>query len=254
VEDRRYVPAIITADLIELGNEPQPVAAVTDTAINTRPEVELQYTTLLAGQAKVDLAKNRPILQGYGNAQFQAPAVTGGNANAEYGVQLLWNVYTGGKDRLERKQAETELKSLSEGVLDLEAKIELDATTSWNRAFAARASVASAKKTLDLSSEALRAASVGYGAGVTPYIDFQNALDNNVAAALGYLMSLVEVKLSQVNLERAEGFPAGYPGDSRAGRDSGRKVQELVTGSTMPAPTVPSEPTVSANTAAPAGE
>ena len=99
---------------------------------------------------------------------------------------------------------------------DLEAKVELDATTAWNRLYAARASTDAAQKTLELSSEGLRAASVGYAAGVTPYLDFADAMDKNVAAAIGYLISLVEVKLAQVNLERAEGFPSGYPGDPRA--------------------------------------
>lgn len=234
VEDQRYVPAVITTELIDLGAEPPPVSVVSQTAVNTRPEVQLQYTTLLAGQAKIDLSKNRPILQGYANTMLQDPPITGSSVSAEYGVQLLWNVYTGGKERLERKQAETEFKAMSEAVLDLEAKIELDATTSWNRTFAARAAVSSAKKTLELSGEALRAASVGYAAGVTPYIDFQSALDTNVAAALGYLVALIEVKLARVDLERAQGFPAGYPGDSRAGLNGERSVNDVISGSPTP--------------------
>jgi outer membrane protein len=246
-EDQRYVPAIITASLIDAGVDPPGVDAVTATAVATRPEVELQYAALTASQVKVSLTRNRPILQGYANAQLQDPAVTGGSQNYEYGLQLQWSLYNGGKDKLERKQAQTELASLSEGVLDLEAQIELDATTSWNRLFSARASVQAAKKSTELSAEALRAASVGYAAGVTPYIDFQNALDTNVAAALSYLMALVEVKLAQVNLDRAQGFPGGYPGDTRAGRNGGRTVQEIVPGASQ-------EPAVADAAPAPDGE
>lgn len=230
VEDKRYVPAVITSALIEVGADPPPIDAAAKTAVETRPEVALQYATLTAGESKIALTRNRPILQAYSNALLQDPAGQGGAASAEFGLQLSWNLSTGGKDRLERKQAQLELKSLAEAVQDLEAKIELDATSSWNRLYTARASVQSSKKSLELSAEVLRAASVGYGAGVTPYIDFQTALDGNVAAALGYLMALVEVKLAQINLDRAEGFPGGYPGDSRAGKDSSVTVQQLVTG------------------------
>ncbi len=229
-EDARYVPAVITAALIDPGVEPLDVDSVTEMALATRPELELQYAALTASQVKINLTRNRPILQAYANSQLQTPPYTGASQNYEFGLQLQWTLYNGGKSRLDRKQAETELASLSEGVLDLEAQVELDATTAWNRLFAARASVMAAKKSTELSAEALRAASVGYAAGVTPYIDFQNALDTNVASALGYLLALVEVKLAQVNLDRAQGFPGGYPGDTRAGRNGGRTVQDIVQG------------------------
>jgi outer membrane protein TolC len=233
VEDQRYVPAVITASLIEAGAEPPAMDEAAKTAVATRPEVALQYATLSAGQAKIDLARNRPILQAYTNALLQDPAGQGGAAAAEFGLQLNWSLSTGGKDKLERQQAQLELQSLAEAVLDLEARIELDATGSWNRLYSARASVQSGKKSLELSAEVLRAAAVGYAAGVTPYIDFQSALDGNVAAALGYLMALVEVKLAQVDLDRAEGFPGGYPGDTRAGIDPAVTVQDLVTGTSL---------------------
>ena len=238
VEDQRYVPAIITADLIALGAEPPDLGQATETAVDTRSEVQLQYATLLAGQAKIDLTKNRPILQAYANALYQQPATQAGTDNYEYGFQLLWNVYTGGADRLNREQAQTQLRALAEGVLDLEAKVELDATTAWDRLYAARASVGTALKNMELSGEALRAASVGYNAGVTPYIDFQDALDRNVAANMGYLLALIDVKLAQLNLERAEGFPSGFPGDSRAGMDSTISTSALLS---PPAGTAPKQ-------------
>jgi outer membrane protein TolC len=235
VEDQRYVPKIIDAGLIELGSEPPAVDESITMAMANRAELQLQYMTLFAGQTKIDLTKNRPILDAYANAQHIHPAVAGGTHNYEYGLELKWNVYTGGKDAAERKQAETELKGLAEGITDLEGKIELDATTSWNRVHAARSSVAAAKKTLELSAEGFRAAAVGYGAGVTPYLDFEDALDKNVAAALGYLMALVEVKLSQANLERAEGFPQGFPGDTRADKPSASVRQLLGVSELAPA-------------------
>lgn len=240
VEDARYVPAIITSALIDPGMDPPAMDAVTTAAVAVRPELEMQYAALSASQVKVSLARNRPVLQAYANAQLQSPPYTGAGQNYELGLQLQWTLFNGGKSKLERKQAQTELASLSEGVLDLEAQIELDATTAWNRLFSARTAVAAARKNSELSAEALRAAAIGYAAGVTPYIDFQSALDTNVAAALGYLQALVEVKLAQVNLDRAQGFPGGYPGDTRAGRNGGRTVQDIVLG-VNPEPATPPE-------------
>lgn len=230
VEDQRYVPAVITAALLKAGVDPPPVAAVIEAAIASRPELELQYATLAAAQTKVELSKNRPLLQAYSNAAVRDPANQTGSASVEYGLQLNWNLYNGGLDQQGRQKAQIELQAVTENILGLEAKIELDATKSWNRLYAARAAVGSAKKSLELSAESLRIAAIGYAAGVITFVDYQDALDTNVAAALGYLMALVEVKLAQVNLERAQGFPAGYPGDTRASGNGTRTVGDIVSG------------------------
>jgi outer membrane protein TolC len=212
VEDARYVPLVVTAELIDMGSPPAAPQLVVDNAINHRPEIQIQYNTMFAGEAKIDLARNRPILQAYANGRWANPSGATGSLSGQFGVQLLWDIYTGGKDQATREQAETELKALSEAVLDLEAKVELDATTSWNNLVKLRANTLSARKNLDLSGEALRVAAIGYGAGVTPYIDYESALNNNVSAALGYLISLIQVKQAQISLLRAQGFPGGYPG------------------------------------------
>lgn len=211
-EDQRYVPQVIAADLLQLSASAPDLEQTAQCAQDQRPEIELQYSLLFAGESKLDLARNRPMLQAYANAQWQVPAASSisGTDNYEFGMELLWKLASGGKDAAEREVARTQLKALSEGVLDLEAKVELDATTAYNRLARARARVASARHSLDLSAEALRSAAVGYGAGVTPYLDYQSALDQNVAAAQGYLAALIEVKRAQVNLDRAQGFPSGY--------------------------------------------
>jgi outer membrane protein TolC len=153
----------------------------------------------------------------------------------------LWNLYTGGRDRAQFKQEELNLMSISEGIIHLEGQLELDATTAWNRVVAARSSADSARATLDLAAEAHRAAAVGYSAGVTPYIDYLDALDKNVAAAIGYLLSLAEVKMAQANLVRAMGFPYGYPNDPRAHSSSDTNIYETL-GLTEPTEVLPAVP------------
>ena len=215
-EDQRYVPALVTATLSEIGGPPPELNTAIQTALCMRPELEMQYDALAATKAAQQLADNRPILQAYGNALYLKPSGQGGTDSYEYGVQLSWNLFTGGKDQVERNKYELTIKSIEEAVHNLDAQIELDVTTAWNNVMSTRASSESARKNLELSSEALRTAAVGYGAGVTPYLDFQDALDQNVAAAIGYVSALAQVKLAQVNLSRAVGFPLGYPGDMRA--------------------------------------
>jgi outer membrane protein TolC len=229
MEDQRYLPTIITARLIEPGFPPHAADSAVDSALTYRPEIQLQYAALFAGEASRSLTQNRPVLQAYANAMFQKPTSSfQGTDSYEYGVQLMWNLYTGGKDKLQREQAELQLRSLSEAVLDLEAKVELDTTTAWNRLTAARSSIHSARKTLELSAEGLRAAAVGYAADVTPYIEFEDALNQNVAASLAYLFALVEVKLSQANLARAQGFPEGYPGDPRSSTPASTTIEAVL--------------------------
>jgi len=217
VEDDRYVPGLITAPLAQVGPPPPAVDAAIEFSLDNRPELELQYAVLETGEASKSLARNRPVLEAYANALYQKPTSFGrGTDSYEYGLQLMWNIYSGGSQKAKVKQEELKLKSIAEGILNLEAQLELDATTAWNRVVAARSSADAARKTLELTAEAHRAAAVGYSAGVTPYIDYLDALDQNVAAAIGYLTALAEVKLAQVNLARAMGFPYGYPGDGRA--------------------------------------
>jgi len=230
-EDQRYTPAVVTAALVEQGAPPPALPVAVDQGLCFRPEIELQYAVLFAGEKKLDLTANRPIIEAYANAMYLKPA-SGftGTDSYECGVQLVWNLYTGGKDSAERRQAELELSALSEGILDLEAKIELDVTVAWNRLYAAREAVQAARKNLELSGEGLRAAAVGYSAGVTPYLEFMDAMDSNVAAALAYLFTLAEVKLSQINLVRAQGFPEGYPGDPRVATPVAETILEVISG------------------------
>lgn len=242
VEDSRYVPSVVGIALIEVGPPPPDVNAAVDCALQYRPEIELQYATLSATEAAKSLTRNRPILEAYANAMYQEPtgAFTGTD-NYEYGVHLQWNLYTGGRDRAQLKQEELNLMSISEGIIHLEAQLELDATTAWNRVVAARGSADSARVGLDLAAEAHRAAAVGYSAGVTPYIDYLDALDKNVAAANGYLIALAEVKIAQANLARAMGFPYGFPGDGRT--DSPGDVDIYTTLGLTPPEVVLTEPT-----------
>ncbi|MCC7477554.1 TolC family protein [bacterium] len=208
-EDQRYVPAVITPDLVDLGPEPLELQQAIDNALVGRPEVELQYQTLFAGEVSRELARNRPLLDAYAQGQLLAPHTQqAGYQSYEVGLQLVWQLSTGGKDRIQREQADLNLRSIEESIHDLEARIEFDATTAWNSVVANRGSADAARKNLELTAEALRAANVGYRAGVTPYIEFESALNANIAAAIGYLTALVNVQVAQANLERAQGFPA----------------------------------------------
>jgi outer membrane protein len=245
VDYQNYVPAVVSAELLELGFDPPVLDDAIEVGINNRPEIDVQFATLLAGESAVRLARNRPLLEGYANTLLRAP-VSGfqPSENYELGVQLLWNAYTGGREKAERRQAELNVKAISEGLLDIEDQVQLDVTTAWNALVANRASVGAARRNLDLSAEALRAASVGYSAGVTPYIEFQDALDRNIAAALDYLAALVNVKIAEANLDRATGFAAGYPGGLTAelcaeiGNEALAEMQ-AAQGSTAPATAPP---------------
>jgi len=219
LEDQRYVPAPLTVPLLETGPAPVEVNAAIATALETRPELRMQQSILVTGELGKSLTQSRPVINAYGNAMYAVPAGMGGTDNYEYGIQLSWNLYTGGKDKAAGEQAELSLASINEDIVHLEAMVELDATTAWNAVMAARSRTASAARSLELANEAYRAASVGYTAGVTTYTDYLNAMDTQVAAAIGHRTALADVKLAQADFARALGYPTGYPGDSRADGD-----------------------------------
>ena len=228
VEDQRYVPAVVTRELVTIGEAPPEINTAIQAGLNYRPEIELQYAALDAGSAAVSLTENRPVLNAYASSLYQIPSGQTGTDYYEYGVQLMWNIYTGGGDKYAKEKAELELAAINEDIIHLESQLELDITASWNRAMSARSSAEAARTTLELASEAHRAAAIGYSAGVTPYIDYLDALDGNVAAALNYLFELAEVKMAYANLMRAMGYPEGYPGDSRGGMPADTTVLELI--------------------------
>ncbi|MDQ3023268.1 MAG: TolC family protein, partial [bacterium] len=160
VDYQRYIPAVVTPELLDLGAEPPQLDSAIEDGVISRPEVESQFATLLAGEAAVSLARNRPILEGYGSSLLQHPGRFAGTQNYELGVQLLWNAYTGGREKAERREAQLAVEAISEGIRELEDQIELDVTTSWNGLIATRSSVEASRRNLDLSAEALRAAAV----------------------------------------------------------------------------------------------
>jgi outer membrane protein TolC len=229
LEDQRYLPALITEHYVQLGLEPPPVNDAIAAGLQYRPEIMVQSSTLLAGQETRKLAKNRPIIEADGNWAYTNPKPGGqGTYNLGLNVSINWPLYTGGKDKIERQRADLEIASIAEGIHQLEADIELDVTTAWNNAVAARQQADVARKNLELSGETLRAAYIGYQAGVTTYLDFTDALDRNVAAALGYLFALVEVRLANIDLQRAQGYPQGYPADSRPEFDPSVGIESVL--------------------------
>jgi outer membrane protein TolC len=229
VENQRYVPELVSADYLQLGTIEPDLDEAVRAALVHRPELLLQSSTLLAGQEQRKLAKNRPVIDAFGNWQYNEPRQGNqGSYNSSWGLQINWPLYTGGRDKIEREKADLTIASIGEALLDLEAKIELDATASWNRLFAARSQAGVAQKNLELSAETLRAAYVGYQAGVTPYLDFADALDRNVAAAIGFLLALAEVRLANLDLQRATGFPQGYPRDSRPDFNPATSVETIL--------------------------
>jgi outer membrane protein TolC len=228
VEDQRYIPLLIPADYLQRGDPPPALDVAVKQALELRPELDLQESALLAGQETRKLAANRPVISAFGNWAASAPSSTDTSYNTQWGVQIAWPVYTGGKDKVDRKKADLDIASISEGLLDLQAQVELDATSAWNRLFAARNQADVAQKNLTLSAEGLRAAFIGYQAGVTRYLDLRDAMDENLNAALSYLGALAEVRLASIDLQRATGFPQGYPQDTRPDFDPATSVETIL--------------------------
>jgi outer membrane protein len=212
MEDKRYVPMVLAAAEIDPASELPSLGDAIAQALACRPELTMQYEMLKASRFNVKLAGNKPVLQAYSSTLYQDSGGASSTHSYEYGLQLTWNLFNGGQDFHAREKARLELKALEDGLIDLEASIELKVTKAWNRAVAAQASIPAAERKLEVEKEALRTASLGYAAGVIPYLDFSTALNSEVSAALGYLGKLIEARLALADLELAMGYPEGYSG------------------------------------------
>ncbi|MCB1218326.1 TolC family protein [bacterium] len=227
VNDAQYVPTLATADMLLPGMPAGDLEEYIVSALETRPEIKLQYASLFSKDLERSLAENRPIIEAFGNAAYQEPNSFGGSMNYQVGVRLNWTLHDGGRSRIEQEVIDTEFAAISQDILELETQVQADVTISWNRLMAAQQSLGVAEKNLELSREGLLSAAVGYAAGVVPFIDYQDALDNSVAAALLYLSTIAEIRKAWVNLERSQGFPSGYPGDSRALIEQSGSVESI---------------------------
>ncbi len=227
VNDAQYVPTLATAEMLVAGIQPGDLQEYIDAALELRPEIKLQYASLFSKQIERSLKENRPIIEAYGNTRYAEPTSFGGSVNYELGVRLNWNIYDGGRSKAEQEVVDIEFAAISQDILELETQVSVDVTQSWNRLVAAHQSLGVAEKNLQLSREGLLSAAVGYAAGVVPFIDYQDALDDSVTAALIYLNTIAEIRKAHVNLERSQGFPAGYPGDSRAAVAGNATVEDI---------------------------
>lgn len=230
VHDAQYVPLLVNAEMLAAGRQPGDLQEYIDAALELRPEIKLQYASLFSKQLERELARNRPIIEAYGNTRYVEPNSFGGTVNYEMGLRLNWTLHDGGRSKAEQDVIDIEFAAISQDILELESQVQVDVTVSWNRLVAAHQSLVVAEKNLQLSREGLLSAAVGYAAGVVPFIDYQDALDSSIAAALLYLDTIAEIRKASVNLERSQGFPAGYPGDSRAdtaGMGSIEQIQGL---------------------------
>ncbi|MCB1187031.1 TolC family protein [bacterium] len=227
VNDAQYVPTLATADMLLPGMFPGDLEEYIVAALETRPEIQLQYAALFSKDLERSLAENRPIIEAYGNAAYTDPTSFGGSMNYQIGVRLNWTLHDGGRSKAEQDVIDTEFAAISQDILELETQVQSDVTIAWNRLVAAHQSIGVAEKNLELSQEGLLSAAVGYAAGVVPFIDYQDALDNSVTAALLYLNTIAEIRKAYTNLERAQGFPAGYPGDSRAAVEQSATVESI---------------------------
>jgi outer membrane protein TolC len=216
VHDAQYVPLLVTEDMLVAGIRPGDLQEYIDAALELRPEIKLQYASLFSKQQQRELVSNRPIIEAYGNTRYLEPSSFSGTMNYEMGLRLNWTLHDGGRSKAEQDVIDIEFASISQDILELESQVQVDVTIAWNRLVASHQSLVVAEKNLQLSREGLLSAAVGYAAGVVPFIDYQDALDNSIAAALLYLDTIAEIRKASVNLERSQGFPAGYPGDSRA--------------------------------------
>jgi outer membrane protein TolC len=136
------------------------------------------------------------------------------NSNTRYylwGVNLQWDLFTGGKNRYRAAQAQVTLNATAAKFEETQDALKLTLQQSFNNYSSAKAADRSARATLALADKYFRDQLKAYQAGQLLYLELLDAQDQLTSARLRIAQTQAELRISIAELERNQ---ATYPIDN----------------------------------------
>lgn len=176
-------------------------------ALEQRPEIRALDAGIAAAQEKIAQARGawRPRI----GASIQYQDATGAGAllpeGISAGIALDWTLYTGGRRKHEKLQAEAQLESLQHQRTDLARLVELDVRQAHARVLEAIAKIRKEKGTVALADEGLRLAQLRFKEGVGTPAEILDADLAQTQARTALVQALRDYAVARAALEKATG-------------------------------------------------
>jgi outer membrane protein TolC len=136
------------------------------------------------------------------------------NGNTRYylwGINLQWDLFTGGKSKYRAAQSQASLNATAAKLEETESALKLTLLQSFNNHRSAKAADKSARATLALADKYFRDQLKAYQAGQLLYLELLDAQDQLTSARLRIAQTQADLQISIAELERGQ---ATYPIDN----------------------------------------
>lgn len=186
----------------------RPLAALTQAALEQRPELRGLAYQELAGDKLVRIAKagNKPNLALVSNYQFmRTDQQTSGNHGFNVTLALSIPVFDGFKTRAQARQAEMGLEQIQLGRAQLEDGVRLEVKAAYLNLHQASALLEAQEETVGQAAEGLRIANLQYENGMITSVELTDTELAHTQAEVNRLQSLHDYVVAQARLQRAVG-------------------------------------------------
>lgn len=125
-----------------------------------------------------------------------------------WGVNLQWDIFTGGKNKFRAAQAQSSIKANTAKIDETEQSFKLQLAQSYNNYRAAKAACTSAISGLSFAGKYYRDQLKAYRAGQLLYLELIDAQDQLTNAKLRMADTQADLQITMAELERDQ---ATYP-------------------------------------------
>lgn len=208
---QRYFNALLNrdadAEIKRDSSEPiVSLAAFDDANAGNREELESLTKAIELHQSVVKMNEQAfvPKLSGFGDLGSQAEQLRVNDESLYYmiGLQLNIPIFSGGRNRLKIKEANTDLEKAKLEKDYVERQLNVSVTKTLNEALAALTQYESAKKQLEMAETYSRLIHKGYSSGVNTYIETVDARSQLTSAKIAVAINQFKVQSALAVLER----------------------------------------------------
>jgi outer membrane protein len=175
-------------------------------SLSNREELSLMDTYIEIQENNVKLQRGAalPEVLLFGQYGFQGEGYSFDNESdlTVAGVSLKWNIFTSGQRQSKIQQAQIDRQIMESQKLELERQLQLEVVNTYY-------SIQVATKSIDLAEQELynfgRSYSLvekKYQQGMVNYLEYSNALNNQLNAEIKLILAQYSYHLEQINLER----------------------------------------------------
>jgi len=115
---------------------------------------------------------------------------------------LQWNLFSGFKDRAQKRQADMEKNELEAQLAELQNKIKLQVQEAFDNLLVVQKSIDSAKKRVASAKKSFNIISKKYEQGMAPQVEYLNARTALTSAAVNEIIVTYDYYIKNVEFER----------------------------------------------------